>query len=352
MDKTISEIFADFQPSGILTRCAGPDNRVRNITALEYAGREDLVFVGKANLAAEVRRRRPAGVIVTEELAEDLTGDGAWGVLVSTNPKLAHALLRRRYLEPDPHDSEWPRIHPAANVHDSVRVPEDAVLGPGAVIGKDVRLGPGVIIMANSVVEHEAAIGAGTVLHPCVVVGHCCEIGAGVVLKSGCVIGADGFGFVQDDERRNHRIPQLGKVVIEDRVVIGANTTIDRATYHETRISAGCIVDAQCHIGHNVFIDRDAVLVGQTGIAGSAHIGKRVVLAGQSGVLDHVRVTDDTFLVHRAGVGSDIRKPGIYGGAPAHPFKEHLKNITAFKRLGKIWERLRALEKKVEELSR
>lgn len=352
MNKTISEIFAEFHPRGVLRRRLGPDNLVSNITALEYCGAGDLAFVEKADLVRVVRQRQPTGVITTEVLAEALQTQRQLSLLVSDNPKLAHALLRQRYLEQDPHHTEWPRIHPSAIIHGSVQVPADAVIGPGVVIGRDVRLSSGVVIMANSVIEYEAQLGEGTVIHPCVVVGYRCEIGKHVILKSGCVIGADGFGFIQDEQRRHHRIPQLGKVVIEDRVVVSANTTVDRATYRETRISAGCILDAQCHVAHNVFIDRDAVLVGQTGLAGSVHIGKRVILSGQSGVLDHVHVTDDTYLVHRAGVGSDIRKPGIYGGAPAHPFKEHLKNITAFKRLHKMWARLRVLEKKVDDLSR
>jgi UDP-3-O-[3-hydroxymyristoyl] glucosamine N-acyltransferase len=214
-----------------------------------------------------------------------------------------------------------------------------------------VVLGEGAVVMANAVVENDASIGAGTVLHPGCVVSHGCEVGAKVMLKAGCVIGSEGFGFAQDEKRRNYRIPHTGKVVIEDRVVVGANTTIDRGTYGVTLIRSGAVIDALCHIGHNVEIGEDCIICAHTGISGSSKFGQRVIASGQTGVLDHVSVASDSVLLHRAGINRSLNKPGMYAGGPAQPLQEYLKNIAVMPKLADIWSRLRKLEKKVAELA-
>ena len=170
------------------------------------------------------------------------------------------------------------------------------------------------------------------------------------MLKAGCVIGSEGFGFAQDEKRRNYRIPHTGKVIIEDRVVIGANTTIDRATYGATIIRSGVIIDALCHIGHNVEIGEDCILCAHTGISGSSRFGRRVIASGQTGVLDHITVASDSVLLHRAGINRSIKEPGMYAGGPAQPLQQYLKNIAIIPKLAEIWSRLKKLEKKVAEL--
>jgi UDP-3-O-[3-hydroxymyristoyl] glucosamine N-acyltransferase len=234
-------------------------------------------------------------------------------------------------------------------VHDSVAVPDGAVIGPGAVVGRNVVLGNRVVLMANCIVEHDARIGEGTIVHPGAVVSHGCEVGSQVMLKAGCVIGSEGFGFAQDEKRRNYRIPHTGKVIIEDRVVIGANTTIDRGTYGATIIRSGTIIDALCHIGHNVEIDEDCIICAHTGISGSSKFGKRVIASGQTGLLDHITVASDVVLLHRAGLHNSIKEPGLYAGGPAQPLQQYLKNMAVMPRLAEMWSRLKKLEKKVAE---
>jgi UDP-3-O-[3-hydroxymyristoyl] glucosamine N-acyltransferase len=183
------------------------------------------------------------------------------------------------------------------------------------------------------------------------VVSHGCVIGAKVMLKAGCVVGSEGFGFAQDEKRRNYRIPHTGNVIIEDRVVIGANTTIDRATYGATIIRSGVIIDALCHIGHNVEIGEDCILCAHTGISGSSKFGQRVIASGQTGVLDHITVASDSVLLHRAGVNRSIKEPGMYAGGPTQALQQYLKNIAIMPKLAEMWSRLRKLEKKVAELA-
>ncbi|MFM8332241.1 MAG: UDP-3-O-(3-hydroxymyristoyl)glucosamine N-acyltransferase [Candidatus Methylumidiphilus sp.] len=351
MKLTASQIYSHFVGDGLIFGHTGPDNAITRFAPIDDCAPGDLVFVDNAKYLPALRERQPAAVITDAAIAAELGADSGIAVLLAKNVRLATALVKQAYDDRDFYNTEWPRIHPSAIVHDSVVVPGRAVIGPGAVVGAHVVLGEGAVLMANVVVETNARIGAGSVLHPGCVVSHGCEVGAQVMLKAGCVIGSEGFGFAQDEKRRNYRIPHTGKVVIEDRVVIGANTTIDRGTYGVTIIRSGAIIDALCHIGHNVDIGEDCILCAHTGISGSSKFGQRVIASGQTGVLDHVSVASDSVLLHRAGINRSLKEPGMYAGGPAQPLKDYLKNIAVVPRLAEIWSRLRALEKKVAELA-
>ena len=345
-----SELLDQFKKSGVLIAHQGPDTLIQGIAPLEQMEDHCLVFIEKPRYLSALRQAKPAAVVTNPAIAAELTGCD-FAVLVAPNPRLAQALIRQRYGDRDLFHTEWPQVHPSAVVHPSADIGSDVVIGPLAVVGADVKLAGQNVVMAGSVIEQGARIGLRSVIYPHCVIGYDCEIGADVIIKSGAVIGSEGFGFAQDEARRNHRIPHTGKVVIEDRVVIGANCTIDRGTFNETRIRRGCVIDALCHLGHNVELGEDCILVAQTGIAGSSRFGKRVIASGQTGVLDHVTVPDDTVLVHRAGVINSIKQPGRYAATPTQPFRQYLKNIAVFQRLHEVWTRLKALEKKVQQLA-
>ncbi|NOQ13412.1 MAG: UDP-3-O-(3-hydroxymyristoyl)glucosamine N-acyltransferase [Methyloprofundus sp.] len=351
MDILSSEIYQDFKAQGLIIAHSGADNRVTGIVPAEAAGEGNLVFVEHEKYLAAALNSGVAAIVTTQAIAETIQREEI-AILLAPNVRMAMAYIRQKYVDRDVYHSEWGRIHCTAVIHESVLVPDDAVIGPGVVIGADVQLGSAVVIMANTVIEFDVVIGARTVIYPSCVVSYNCHIGDDCILKAGCVIGSDGQGFAQDEHFHHHRIPQTGRVVIGNKVVIGSVTTIDRATYTETRVDDGCIVDAQCHLAHNVIIEEDCILVAQTGIAGSSHFGKRVIASGQTGVLDHVHVPDDTMLLHRAGVHSSIKESGIYAYGPAQPFKKYVKNIAIFQRLSEVWSRLKKLEKQVEKLSK
>jgi UDP-3-O-[3-hydroxymyristoyl] glucosamine N-acyltransferase len=350
MHTTSSEIFQRFQAQGLISGHHGASTPITGIAPVEDCGRNDLVFIDHPKYLGLIPQNQPAAVVTTEEIANGIQ-PGATVILITPNVRLATALIKQAYVDRDFHHSEWPQIHPSAIVHPSVNIPEDAVIGPGVVVGANVVLGNRVALMANAVIESGVVIGNDAVLHPGCVVSHGCEIGAQVMLKAGCVIGSEGFGFAQDAQRRNYRIPHTGKVIIEDRVVIGANTTIDRGTYGATIIRSGVIIDALCHIGHNVEIGEDCIICAHTGISGSSRFGKRVIATGQTGVLDHVTVANDCVLLHRAGINNSIKEPGQYAGGPAQPLKQYLKNMAVMPRLSEMWSRLKQLEKKVAGLS-
>lgn len=343
-----SQILADFKKKNILESMAGTDVTITGIAPVEHCGPGDMVFVEKADLVETVAAAKPAAVVTNTELAEQFGGLTEGAVFISSNVRLAQALLRQAYIDRDLYETEWPRLHPAAVIHESVKVPLDAVIGPGVVLGRNVQIGKRAVVMANTVVEENAKIGDETVLHPNVVIGYNCEVGNRCIIKSGCVIGMEGFGFAQDEKRKSYRIPQLGKVVIEDDVVLGANNTIDRATYDETRIRSGVKTDTLCHIAHNTEIDEDVIIVAQTGIAGSCYIGKRVLISGQAAISDHVKVADDVVLVQRAGVISDIDKPGMYAGHPLQPVRQYFKNAALLTKLTEMKKQISKLEKALQ----
>ncbi|NOQ77248.1 MAG: UDP-3-O-(3-hydroxymyristoyl)glucosamine N-acyltransferase [Methylococcaceae bacterium] len=351
MDILSSEIYQDFKEQGFIIAHLGVDTRVTDIVPVEASAPGMLVFVEHAKYLPAALEAEVAAIVTTAELAETIELKNT-AILVAPNVRMAMAYIRQKYADRNVYDSEWGRVHATAVIHESVQVPDDAVIGPGVVIGARVQLGAGVVVMANSVIEFDTIIGARTVIYPSCVISYDCHIGEDCVLKAGCVIGSDGQGFAQDKYFHHHRIPQTGRVVIGNKVVIGSVTTIDRATYTETKVHDGTIIDAQCHLAHNVIIEEDCILVAQTGIAGSSHFGKRVIASGQTGVLDHVHVPDDTMLLHRAGVHSSIKESGIYAYGPVQPFKKYTKNIAIFQRLSEVWSRLKKLEKQVAELSK
>lgn len=337
--------------SELISERRGDDVDITGFASPEGHRSGELIFCDDKKQFQDVIDGKPTGVVTTAELAEKVA-DPRIGLLISGDVKLAQAFIRQRYDDPDLHDSEWPRIHPSAVIHDSVTVPDSVTIGPGVVIGRDASISERVVVEANTVIEKSAVVGEDSVLHARVFVGHHCRIGKRVRLKPGCVIGADGFGFARDEDKHFHRVPQKGIVVLEDDVVVSANSTIDRATYSETRVARGTKIDALCHVAHNVFLDEDCVLVAQTGIAGSSRFGKRVLASGQTGVIDHITVADDVTLVHRAGLPEDIREPGMYAGGPAVPFRDYRRNISVFKKLSELRQRVIELEKQVKDLIR
>ena len=292
-----SQIFKDFQTKGILEASSGPDTEISSIDPVENSTSSSLVFVGDASFVEQALNAKPAAIVTPEKLVDSFSSLTATTLMTSKNVRLAQALISQAYADHDHRDIEWENIHPSAVIHGSAKLGNDVIIGPGVVIGRNVKIGNGSIIKANSVVEQDAVIGEDCILHPNVVVSYACELGNRVILKSGCVIGMEGFGFAQDDKGRSHRIPQTGKVVIENDVVIGSNSNVDRAASTETRIRAGCKFDALCHIAHNVDIGEDCIIVAQTGIAGSSTLGKRVIVSGQCAITDHVKITDDVTLV-------------------------------------------------------
>ena len=226
----------------------------------------------------------------------------------------------------------------------NVTIPENCYLGHYVVIGDNVRIGNNAVIHAHVVIEDNVVIGEDSVIHSNSTIHSDSQIGAFCVIHAGCVIGSDGFGFAPSEDGSYKKIPQTGKVIIEDHVDIGANSTIDRATLGATKIGRGVKLDNQIQIAHNVEIGTDTVIAAQSGIAGSTKIGKNCIIGGQVGIIGHLKIGDNVSIQGQSGVTSSIKSNKTLYGTPAFNYNEYLKSYIYFKRFPSIVKRLEALE--------
>ncbi len=347
-----SEVFEAFRESGVVGEMRGPDATLRGVAAADACGSGDLVFVDSAAYATAALAGGAGAVVTSAPLADAFSGSAHLPVLIAPNVKLARALVTQRFFDRDLRPAASAGIHARATVDPEARIEPGVRIGPGVVVGPRARVGERCVLLANAVVEEDARIGAGTVLHPGAVIGHRCEVGRDVIVKAGAVVGSEGFGFAQDAARKNHRIPQLGTVVVGDRVVIGANCCIDRGPHGTTRIGNGTVIDNLCHIAHGVQVGEDCILTAMLCVAGSTRLGDRVVTSGMTGIIDHLEIASDVTLLHKAGVTADLPAPGAYAGTPLLPLKAHLKRQALLLRLPEMRDALRQLERRLEALER
>jgi len=319
---------------------------VVGVRALEEAGPADLTFVTDARQFPRLQASRAGAVILPESLpAADRPA------LRTANPHLTLARALATFHPPVP---LGPGVHFSAVVSADAHVDPAASVGPLCVIAAGAAIGAGTALDAQVFVGANVRIGRGCRIYPHVTLREGTRLGDRVTVHPGAVIGADGFGYARDGAR-HVKIPQVGGVILEDDVEIGANVAIDRATLGATRIGRGTKIDNLVQIAHNVQVGEDTVIAGQVGISGSTQIGSRVMMAGQVGVVDHVRIGDNVMIGAQAGVTKDIPPGAIVLGSPAVPhmeFKRHLAATARLPLLGKalraIEERLRALETRLE----
>ncbi|MDR1834950.1 MAG: UDP-3-O-(3-hydroxymyristoyl)glucosamine N-acyltransferase [Fusobacteriaceae bacterium] len=233
-------------------------------------------------------------------------------------------------------------------IEDSAIVPRSAMVAPTASIGHDVVLGENVTIYPNAVICEGVEIGENTVIYPNVTIREFCKIGKNCVLQPGCVIGGDGFGFVKINGI-NTKIDQIGAVIVEDDVEIGANTTVDRGAIGDTRIGRHTKIDNLVQIAHNDIIGENCLIVAQVGISGSTEVGNNTTLAGQTGVAGHIKIGSNVVIGARGGVSGNIPDGQVLTGYPLVPVREDLKIRAALKRLPEIFKIVRELEKTIKD---
>ncbi len=344
------DVATEMKKRGLVLEIIGdPNVFFTGLSAMETAKQGDLVFIDKKEYFALIEEKKPSIVVTSKSLFAQIDGRvNGFTFLVAAHVPLAHALIKQHYADRDFAKAGWSdRIHASSIIHESCEIASSAVIEPRVVIGARVKIGENTRIMAGVVIEHDVVIGARTLLHPACVIGYRSQIGNDVVIGSGTVVGSEGYGFAQDSARKSFPIPQTGIVVIEDRVRLGANCCIDRATYRETRIGSGSKLDNLCHIAHNVEIGQDCLLTSMLCVAGSTKIGNRVMSSGQTGIADHVSVCDDAVLLHRAGVTKDIEKPGAYAGLPTQPLADYMKNSAVMRNGVELRRRISELEERL-----
>ncbi len=318
-----------------------PSIVVDGVAGLEEAGPRDLSFLGNPKYR-DAASKSSAGALVAA------TGEQIDGrpLLRCDNPYLAFARAVELLLPAEPPVAG---VHPTAVVHPAAKIPPDAGVGPHAVIESGVELGAGVSIGAGAVIDRDVTIGEGTRIFPRVTIHRGTRIGRGCVVQSGSVLGSEGFGYATDASGTHHPVPQRGGLDIGDHADIGANVTIDRGSIGDTVIGAGTKIDNLVHVGHNVRIGRNAIIVAQVGIAGSTRIGDFVVFGGQSGAGGHITIGDGVRVGARAGVIGDVPAATEVSGFPARPHRQEMKVQALVRRLPELFERLKTLEEKLRD---
>ena len=317
------------------------DTRISGVSSLELAGPGDLAYVASDQFLNAALASRASALVVGRPI-ETLKAPQ----LVVANPAYSFALIAQRFFTVP----YVPRgiATEAIRGHD-VQIGPEVSFWPFVTVGDRARIGARVTLYPGVFIGAESAVGDDSVLYPNVVVREGCTVGARVIIHSGTVIGSDGFGYVQH-QGRHQKIPQLGGVTIEDDVELGANVTVDRATFGQTLIRRGTKIDNLVQVAHNVVVGEDNILVAQVGIAGSTTLGHHVVVGGQAGLSDHIHVGDQVMIAARSGVARNVESKQVVSGFPAIPHTEWLRLQPLLTRLPEFRQHLRALEGRLQTL--
>jgi UDP-3-O-[3-hydroxymyristoyl] glucosamine N-acyltransferase len=321
----------------------GPaDLAIEGIAPLDQATPREITFISQGRFARLVDQSRAGAFIVSREHA-----GLARPLIIVPHPYLAYARVAALFALPVP---RWPGISDLAYLGPGAALGQEVSIAPLVFIGAGAHLGDRVTIMPGCVIGEAVHIGADTLIHPNVTIRERCTVGERCIIHSGTVIGSDGFGFVPG-ETGHVKIPQLGTVVIEDDVEIGANCTIDRGALGATRVGRGVKIDNLVHLAHNVEVGEHSFLVAQVGVSGSTKLGKRVTLAGQVGVVGHIELGDGVQVGAQSGVNHSIAPGQTVSGSPARPHREWLRIMGLLPKLPDLYQRLKRLEQTVRELS-
>ena len=313
--------------------------KITGAASLVEATAGEISFFANRKYVGLLRKTRASAVFVPPNFAEPIS---AAQIRVANPAKAFEQVVLK--LAPKP-ITFAPGVHPTVIVDPSAQLGERVSIQPHAVIEAGAKIGDDTIIGAGSYIGHEAVIGSACLIYPRVTIRERTRVGLRVIIHSGSVIGADGFGFEVVDGRQK-KLQQLGFVQIDDDVEIGANTTIDRARFGRTWIQEGVKIDNLVQIAHNVVIGKNSVIVAQTGISGSTRVGERVTMAGQVGIVGHVEIADGSVIAAQSGVSKSV-PGGVWFGYPAGPIDEVKQQIAWIRSLGKLFARVKELEKKL-----
>ncbi len=320
------------------------DIEITAVAGLAEGSEGDISFLSNLKYSAQVASTKASAVIVPD----DWDRPAKCALVRVENSDQVFAQAAELFYEAPP--------RPAEGVHPSAVIAESAQLGVGVSIGANCTVEEGVVIGSNTIVSPNCHIGYKTIIgdncffYPLASIREFTEIGNRVIIHNGTVVGSDGFGYAVQVDGSRTKIPQIGKVVIEDDVEIGANTVIDRARFGKTRIGKGTKIDNLVQVAHNVVIGEHSVLCGQTGISGSTTLGSRVIMAGQSGLAGHLEIGDGAIIGAQAGVMKDVPAKDFVIGSPAMPHLQAKKMIASAITLPKLKEKVRQLEGMVEQL--
>ncbi|MEK6409476.1 MAG: UDP-3-O-(3-hydroxymyristoyl)glucosamine N-acyltransferase [Acidobacteriota bacterium] len=318
-----------------------PDADISRARPFDLASEGDVTLAASPAYAARITESRATAVIVSAPIA-----GSPRNLLVAVNPKLVFA----RAIEAL-HKTEYKAVGVSAGVivGQGTVLGKDLSIHPRVTIGKDAVIGDRVTLDPGVVIGDRCRIGDDSVIHANVSIYHDCEIGRRVIIHAGSVIGADGFGFVPDEDGGQVKLLQLGRVRIEDDCEIGANCAIDRGGFGDTVLRRGVKLDNLIQVGHNCDIGEDTVVAALTGFSGGTRIGRRCVIAGQVGTNQHITIGDGATITGQAGVTKDVRAGGFVAGTPIQDYNAWRRSQVLYSKLPEIAERLKRLEKVLQK---
>lgn len=320
-----------------------PRLEVEGISSIQLAGPREITFVVHQRHEKELEKSNACAVIVPERR---LGGDRP--KIIVPNPYLAYAKIAQLF---HPIHPPYRGVSQEALIHPSAELGREVTIYPFVYVEEGVKIGDGSCLFPWVFVGRGCMIGSRCILYPAVVLYPGCILGNNVIVHAGCVLGSDGFGYARDG-RRSVKIPQVGRVRIDDDVEIGSNSAVDRASFGETWIQRGVKIDNLVQIGHNVEVGEDSILAGQVGIAGSSRLGKAVILGGQVGVADHVEIGDGALVGAKSGVAQDLPAGKAFSGIPAYQHRRWLRNTKIIPQLPELQRRIQLLERRIKELER
>jgi UDP-3-O-[3-hydroxymyristoyl] glucosamine N-acyltransferase len=327
------------------TLIGDPTHLICGVDAIDSAHSEDASFLANPKYRS-ILKTTQAGVICIDRNTPIEEGKN---FLVSDDPSSTFQIIVETILMKT-HVSSFTGIHPTAVVHPSAKIGSSVSIGPHAVIDQSVEIGDHTTISPFVYVGAHSKLGTHCLLYPHVTIRERCSIGNRVIIQPGAVIGSCGFGYSTNARGEHTKLDQLGTVIIEDDVEIGANTTIDRARFKTTKIGRGTKIDNLVQIGHNVSLGPHNIIVSQTGIAGSVKTGKNVVMGGQAGVVGHLEIADYVMIATRGGVSKSLKKPGKYAGSPVMSLSEHNRQQVHLRKITEYVKSIENLEKRLTEL--
>ena len=318
-----------------------PELDISSTAGLDLAATGDITFLANPKYFPQVAETKATAIFLNAGVEIDRKDIA---ILRAGDAYVAYTQAMRLFF-PEPAVRAF--VHPTAVIDPSAAVDPNVEVHANVVIGANAKISSGVRLMPNATVYEGVTIGENTTIHSGVSVRENCEIGARCIIHNNSTIGSDGFGYARTPDKRWLKIPQTGRVVLEEDVEIGANSSIDCASVGETRIKSGTKIDNLVQIGHSCTVDEDTLICAQTGLAGSSYIGKRVILTGQVGIAGHLKVGDDVVITAKSATSHDVEPGKVISGIPAFDNREWLRSISAFRKLGEMAQRLRKLEKKV-----
>lgn len=322
-----------------------PEKLIFQVADLENATTSDVSFLANSRYEQAMKESNAGAIFVSKGI--DLPTNKNF--LLHENPSRAFQQLVELFHGEKQKMTGFTGIHPSAVIHPLALLAEGVEIGPLSIIDEGVKIGKNSKIGAGCIIGPYTTIGTDCYFHPRVTIRENCVIGNQVVIQPGAVIGSCGFGFTTDKNGHHKKLNQIGNVIIEDLVEIGANTTIDRARFKATVIRNGTIIDNLVQIAHGVIVGKHTIIVSQTGIAGSTEIGDHVVIAGQVAINGHIKICKGAILSARTAVLKSITKPGKYGGYPAKPLAEYNRNLVHFMNIETLAREVKKLKKELSD---